>query len=148
MARIHWWIFVWPIVFIVGGFVLVGTSAPAGSSEPGPLGIVGTLLILFGLAKIISAAIYRFTTELAVTDRKVIGKWGLVRRNTIEQRLDKVDATIVQQSIFGRMLDFGNITVKGSGTTSTPIKMISHPIEFKKAVDVATSEFENRGRPS
>src|SRR5436190_19003343 len=105
---------------------------------------MGAGCLLVGIFKLIAAITYMRTTELAVTDRRVIGKWGFIQRDTIEQRLEKVDSTIVHQSMFGRLMDFGDIVVHGSGTTQTPIRMIVNPLSFRKAVDVGTAAFESR----
>jgi uncharacterized membrane protein YdbT with pleckstrin-like domain len=97
------------------------------------------LVFLYGIGipLLLVAWLSKRGTELAVTNKKVIGKWGIVSRSTIEQRLEKVDSIQVHQGILGRMLNYGTVTVHGSGMTSTPIPMISDPIQFRKQVEIA-----------
>jgi uncharacterized membrane protein YdbT with pleckstrin-like domain len=142
VGHVHWWIYVPPSMLTVFGLTLMIFAS--GSDSAAVFLLVGAIFALAGLVNLVRDFIYAHTTELAVTDRRVIGKWGLIRRDTIEQRLDKVDATLVHQSILGRMFDFGTITVRGSGTTNTPIRMVTNPLAFRKAVDLAASEFETR----
>lgn len=100
------------------------------------------LLPVFGLGLVflIWAFIRYKTTEFAVTDKRVIGKTGLVSRNTVELFLDKVESLHVEQSVPGRILDYGTITIRGTGTTEEPIRNISAPLalrkQFMQAADV------------
>jgi len=94
----------------------------------------GLLLLVIGVGLIflIWAWIRYRTTEFAVTDRRIIAKTGLISRSTVELFLDKVEALHVDQSVPGRMLDFGTITIRGTGTTLEPIRNISAPLELRK----------------
>ena len=90
------------------------------------------LVVVVGLALLIIAWIRYRTTEFAVTDRRIIAKTGLISRSTVELFLDKVEALHVDQSVPGRLLDFGTITIRGTGTTLEPIRDISAPLELRK----------------
>ena len=93
------------------------------------------LLAAFGLGLLVwlwAWIIYR-TTELAVTNKRIIAKSGLIQRNTVEMFLEKVESIQVGQSILGRIFDFGSITVSGTGGDKSPVKNVSHPLEFRKA---------------
>lgn len=111
-----------------------------------PLFILGLILLpLYGLGLIfwIWAAIRYFTTEMAVTDRKIIAKTGFISRNTVELLLSKVESIRVDQSILGRMLNYGSIVVAGAGNPQAPIPGIASPLEFRKnfvAVQEETSQ--------
>ena len=52
----------------------------------------------------------QWTTEIAVTDRRIIYKEGFVRRSTVEMHMDKVESVDVEQTIMGRLLDYGMVT--------------------------------------
>ena len=93
------------------------------------------LLAAFGLGLLVWLwvwIIYR-TTELAVTNKRIIAKSGLIQRNTTEMFLEKVESIQVDQGILGRIFDFGSITVSGTGGDKSPVKNVSHPLEFRKA---------------
>lgn len=79
------------------------------------------------------AAVRYFTTELAITDRRVISKFGLIRRDTVEINLSRVESIQVDQSILGRIFNFGTIVVSGAGNPQAPIPGISKPLMFRKA---------------
>jgi uncharacterized membrane protein YdbT with pleckstrin-like domain len=57
----------------------------------------------------------RWITEIAVTDRRIIYKRGFINRHTEEMNMDKVASVDVDQSILGRILDYGTVHVLGTG---------------------------------
>jgi uncharacterized membrane protein YdbT with pleckstrin-like domain len=84
----------------------------------------------------VPAWLRRLTTEIAVTDRRIILKRGLIQRHTIEINMDKVESVDVDQSILGRIFDFGTVTVHGTGTSIEPLRNVSAPIALRNAVMV------------
>jgi uncharacterized membrane protein YdbT with pleckstrin-like domain len=96
------------------------------------VGLVLIPLYGVGLLLLVSAAIRYYTTELAITDRRVIAKFGLIRRSTIEINLSKVETIQVDQSILARIFNFGNVLVAGAGSPQTPIPGISNPLRFRR----------------
>lgn len=85
----------------------------------------------------IAPLIQRKTTELAVTNRRVVIKTGFIKRDTLELNLVKVESVSVEQSLFGRMFGYGSITVIGTGGTRESFADISAPLAFRKAVQEA-----------
>src|SRR5215470_2332247 len=99
------------------------------------LGVVlAWLCFAIGLALVARAAFDRWMTEIAVTDRRVIYKTGFIRRKTTEMHMDKVESVEVSQSVLGRILDYGQIDIRGVGTGLEPLKMISAPIELRNHI--------------
>ena len=94
----------------------------------------GVLLLVVGVGLVLLAWawIRHATTEFAVTDKRIIAKTGLISRSTVELFLDKVEALHVDQSVPGRLLGYGTITIRGTGTTLEPIRDISAPLELRK----------------
>ena len=99
-----------------------------------PMILLGILLLVLvvGLFVLIAAWIKYRTTEFAVTDRRVIAKSGLVSRRTVEMFLDKVESLNVEQSVAGRVFDYGTVTIRGTGATSEPFANISAPLALRK----------------
>lgn len=99
---------------------------------------LGALVAVAGLIVIAVALIKRASTELAVTTRRVIAKFGFIRRSTVELNLAKVESIRVEQSVLGRIFNYGSIVVTGTGSTMDPIPFISNPIGFRQAVQGAS----------
>jgi uncharacterized membrane protein YdbT with pleckstrin-like domain len=99
-----------------------------------PLWLVGglTIPIVIGVLILIYAYVRMKSTELAITNKRIIAKFGFVQRNTTEIQLNKVESIQVEQGVMGRLLNFGTLTVTGTGSSFAPIKNISNPIEFRK----------------
>jgi uncharacterized membrane protein YdbT with pleckstrin-like domain len=111
---------------------LIALSAVSGTDQLS-LSLVG-IIALVGLISLIHAWFVRWTTEIAVTDRRVIYKKGFIRRRTIEMNMDKIESVDVDQSVLGRMLNYGTITIRGTGTGIEPLDKIESPIEFRNFV--------------
>ena len=111
-----------------------------------PLIILGILLLGIGIGLIflIWAWIACKTTEFAVTDKRIIAKTGLISRNTVEMFLDKVESLNVTQSISGRILDYGTVTIRGTGATSEPIRNISAPLLLRKHFMEAADRYRQK----
>ena len=101
------------------------------------------LLCLSASAAVALAAIYwtvrawfhRWTTETDVTDRRVVHKTGFINRHTFEIALDKIASVDVDQSIPGRLLNYGSVTIVGVGEGSTKtIDTIASPLAFRSAI--------------
>lgn len=138
-AKIHWFIFLPSILLFILGVFFIST-APEGKEGSGP-NLIGMALIIIGLWKFTKALIFKVSTELAITDKRVIAKTGLIKRNTIELNHSKVESYAVNQSVFGRILGFGTITINGTGGIKNPIPNIDSPIEFRnKAVSEVDQE--------
>jgi uncharacterized membrane protein YdbT with pleckstrin-like domain len=97
--------------------------------------LLGILLapILIGLVILIDLAVKFKSTELAVTNRRVIAKFGTFRRRTFELNVDRVEAIQVEQSVWGRLFGYGTLRIAGAGNFD-PIPNVAAPIAFKKAV--------------
>jgi uncharacterized membrane protein YdbT with pleckstrin-like domain len=102
------------------------------------LGIL-TLVVVVGLAFLVMAWVRVRSTELAITNRRVIAKFGFVQRHTVEINLEKVEALRVDQGFWGRMLNFGTIHITGSGGSVEPIPQIADPLVFRRKFMEATS---------
>jgi len=109
-ARISMWS-LWP--YILFGALLI------------PLFGVGLLLWLW-------AWIVFATTELAITNKRVIAKTGLMQRRTIEMFLEKIESIQVDQSVLGRLFNFGSVVISGTGVHSAPFKNISDPLALRR----------------
>lgn len=100
--------------------------------------ILGVLLLPaygLGLLIIIPCILKIVSTELAMTNKRVIAKFGFISRTTVELRLEKIESIGVSQGIFGRILNYGSLVVKGIGGTGTPIPSISRPMEFRREIN-------------
>lgn len=99
------------------------------------IGVGFVLLFAFGLGLILWGIAYikYKTTELAITNKRVIAKFGFISRRTVEINLNKVESIQVDQTIWGRLFNYGTLIISGAGTPQAPILGISDPMKFRKA---------------
>jgi uncharacterized membrane protein YdbT with pleckstrin-like domain len=103
------------------GIVLLWLSASA----------VVAIVALYWTAK---AWFHRWTTETDVTNLRVIHKTGFITRKTFEMSLDKVESVDVNQSILGRILNYGDVTILGVGEGKQTIATIASPLAFRNSI--------------
>jgi len=81
-----------------------------------------------------TAWFHRWTTETDVTNLRVVHKTGFIRRRTFEMSLDKVESVDVNQSILGRLLNYGDLTIQGVGEGTETISTVTSPLAFRTAI--------------
>jgi uncharacterized membrane protein YdbT with pleckstrin-like domain len=134
-TSLHWLVYLRAILLLI----LAGACLIAAGMVPEPsvmlaLKIVAALLGLLALVSGLSALVRRSTTELAVTDRRVIYKTGIFQRHSMEMNLSKVETVGVNQSILGRLLGYGTVIVRGTGGSFEPIPFIGEPLIFRNHI--------------
>ena len=132
-TKLHWIIY-WPaILLLIICIILAGAAwyMADNSNVSLALGIAAVIFALLALSSAFRAFIHWATTELAVTDRRVIYKTGLIARHTIEMNRRQVESVDVDQSILGRVIGFGTIIVRGTGGSLEPMRRIDNPLTFR-----------------
>lgn len=109
------------------------------------LGVLGSAFVFYrstwmlipfvaGVSCLIFAFIQFVSTELAVTNKRVIAKYGLVARRTVEISLNRIESVEVQQSIAQRLLGYGSVFVAGTGSHKARIENVFDPMSFRQAL--------------
>jgi hypothetical protein len=134
-ARLHWIIYFFGMVLVVVAICLA-LGAVALKQDQIRIGLMlsAVIALFLGLFQIVRAWIVAVNTEIIVTSRRVIYKTGFVSRNTVEMNLDKVESVLVQQSILGRMLDYGTVIIRGVGAGLEPVDNVAAPLELHRHV--------------
>ena len=132
ISSIHW------IVYWAGVGVALLAAVAYWLSETRPLTRfwLYTACVLALVAAVLLAEEWfrRWITEIAVTNRRVIYKKGFIRRRTNEMNMDKVESVQVDQSILGRILDYGNVTILGTGEGFETLRTIAGPIKLRNCI--------------
>jgi uncharacterized membrane protein YdbT with pleckstrin-like domain len=82
----------------------------------------------------VKAWFHRWTTETDVTDRRVVHKTGFIKRSTFEIALDKIESVDVDQTILGRLFNYGDVTILGVGEGRQRIPTIASPLAFRNSI--------------
>lgn len=131
-GTIHWVIYMPAIILSLAALALLTLV------KPGPTGtswLIGSIVCWLAAAvTFVSAWFRRWTTEVDVTDRRIVYKEGFVKRHTIEMNMDKVESVDVDQTILGRLLNYGDVTISGTGEGWEPLCRISDPLNLRNQV--------------
>src|SRR2546426_6510755 len=127
-AQLHRIVFLKPIFIVVVGAGLAGLGLYVG------YGWVGAGLLLISTIPLAIAAIARSSAEFAVTNKRVILKMGFIQKKTAEMFLNKIESVGVDQSIPGRMFNYGSIVIRGTGGSLEPFEKVSAPLEFRRQI--------------
>jgi uncharacterized membrane protein YdbT with pleckstrin-like domain len=123
-------------LLVMGAFWMLGLAASSTTSRSAE-GAFGVFVLAAGALLIGWPFVARRFTELAVTDSRLIAKFGIVSTHSLEIRLDKVETVRVKQSLIGKLLNYGDLMVTGTGTTFDPIPNVARPLAFRSALNQA-----------
>lgn len=99
--------------------------------------LVAFFIVLFGIYNFAQKMVIKATTEMAVTNARLIYKRGLVSRFVAEINIDRIEGVNVLQGFWGRILNFGRVMIRGMGVGEVILPPIEDPIKFRKAIDKA-----------
>ncbi len=128
-AHLHWVVFVPPVALFAAGLVAIAFHT-----------IAAIALLLASVAAILHAYVRLVTTRIFVTDRRVVYRTGLIARRTLEMNKEKIESIDVSQSIPGRLLEFGSVTVKGTGGGIEAIHSVAAPFALRNNVAASGDE--------
>ena len=101
--------------------------------------ILAFLVLVMGLFRYAQMMIVKATTEIAITNKRLVYKRGLVARYVGEMNIDRIEGVNVLQGIWGRIFNFGRIMVRGMGVGEVILPPIEDPLKFRKAIERARS---------
>ena len=119
--------FIGLVLVLLKGFVIIMGVSPTGYN----LYLIYWSVLLFFVIKNL---ITYFTTEYGITNTRVISKRGLIRRDIEEINLSSIESINVNQSIIGRILNYGTIIISGRGTSKVIFKDIDNVVENRKLI--------------
>lgn len=136
-GKLHWVVFLWPIIFFVAAIVL---TIIIGGAEGF---IIGFMLITVSIFSSLGSFITYKTSEFGITNKRLIVKVGFIHRNSLEVLLNEVAGIEVNQNILGRILGFGSVTISGTGGTKHPFHRIGAPLEFRSKAQEQIASFQD-----
>ena len=122
---------------VLSGFQLFGLSVHH---------FIVLAIFIVAIFYVIKALILRKTSEYSITDKRIIMKTGWIQRRSIEIFLDKVEAIYVNQSVIGRIFDYGTIIIVGTGGSKDPFLFVPKPLMFRKEAQEQIDAEEERRR--
>ena len=138
-------------VVAVGGLTCLYASAThrqEGNEDSRLWAAAGLALIVLGVITVAVAVLKRNATEMAVTNRRILIKSGIMSRRTIELLLSRVESIVITEPFLGRMLGYGTVVIRGTGGTPEPFTLIANPTEFRRHVQEQIEAGQAQMRPA
>ncbi len=140
-------IILWSPLSIVAYFYVLSTILMvimvSASNEMAMPMIVWVITSLLPFGYIVLKVIKYKCTEYALTNRRVLVKTGLFSRNVVATSLGKIESVRLDQSVIGRMFDFGNLTFVGTGGQGNVLKNVRKPLVFRQKYQELLSKPES-----
>jgi uncharacterized membrane protein YdbT with pleckstrin-like domain len=141
-AHLHWVVLLWHgliggISILVGLALLIGTLVTTGRDlgHGGTAAVIGgAVLLVAGFGIVLTGILKRASTEIAVTNKRVLIKTGFFSRKTIEIFLSKIESVVVDETFLAKTFGYGTVTVRGTGGTPEQFDRVANPLEFRRQV--------------
>lgn len=95
------------------------------------------LWLLYGLFTCAKMLIVKNATEIGVTSHRFVEKRGVFSMKTSEIALPNIEGVKVNQSLMGRLFNYGVVRIEGTGVDATTTPEIADPVGFVRAIQTA-----------
>ena len=135
-TRLHKIIFIWPLVWVLFAITFVALGKYVRQDFYFFAGLFGAVALIHAFV----IWVYYITCEFGITSHRLVVKEGFIKRKTVEVLLNRVESIQVEQGITGRILNYGTVTICGTGGATDPFEKIRAPLEFKGKVHQQLAE--------
>jgi hypothetical protein len=98
-------------------------------------GLLGLGLLLVALAWLTFIYLSWMNQDYLVTNRRVVKVEGILNKRSADSSLEKINDAVLQQSLFGRMLGFGDLDILTAAEESVDrYRMLSQAQTFKRTM--------------
>lgn len=142
-AVLHWVIYLHGLVitasagliaFFSNPFLCLAFGERLGNQFTKPFGLLAMIAVIVGAALLLGAYIRQTSTEIVITNKRLIAKYGFVSRTTYEILINRITGANFDQTVIGRLMGFGTILVHGAGGEISPIDHVADPQLFYRAL--------------
>ena len=92
-------------------------------------------VFIVGVILFFRMMINKWTTERVLTNKRYIQKTGWISRKTEEISVQKIEEVEFNQSILGRVLNYGSVLISGTGVGKIKLNLIDDPLIFQKKLN-------------
>lgn len=133
-AKLHWIVYVWPCLLLIFGAWswLLYLSL----SDDSDLWAVALFFICWSVYEFLR----RWCIEMAVTDKRVVLRKGIISIDSDEIKNLKVEGIEVEQSVMGRILNYGDVAFSGVGVAKLRFSDVARPRDVKRHAEEITGE--------
>ena len=103
-------------------------------------GVLGCWLLLIPTIKAIGTSVRYATTEMVVTNKRVIEKYGWLNTVCDEMNLSKIENVTIWQGFIGKIFHYGNLSIQGTNHNNVNFFDVERPEVVRRAIDEARAQ--------
>ena len=134
IGRLHWILYKYEIVLAPLALIAMAYYFKMPEGQRFLISVVTLALLAATIGFLLRSLIVQATTEIVVTDKRIIHKEGLLSRRTQEMNIHRVETVDVDQSLLGRVLDYGSVSIIGTGGSWQPLRTVASPLALRNAI--------------
>lgn len=134
VGKLHWTIYRNSILLGIVTVILVVLAISRYDDWRWPALICAAVGAVLAIVSFLGAWFVRTSTEIVVTDKRIIHKVGWIARRTEEMNITKVETVDVDQGLGGRIFDFGTVLIRGIGGSWEPLRRVATPLQLRNAI--------------
>jgi uncharacterized membrane protein YdbT with pleckstrin-like domain len=101
-------------------------------------------LLVLGAVNIAWVYLHWWAEDYAITNRRILKVEGLFNKKAADSGLEKINDAILEQSLLGRMFDWGDLRVlTAAEEVADDYHMLHHAPKFKKTMLLAKQDIED-----
>lgn len=136
VIRPHWLLLVWPVILTVIGVILGIIINHYGYAY-------GYIISFILICNLLYKIIQRNNNLWAVTNLRIIDEDGVFSNNSKESPLDKINNVTYNQSLWGRMFNYGNVQIQTAAEIgATTYYMVEKPKKLKDTITTMQEEYK------
>ena len=135
VGRLHWTIYNRALLLLLlAAIIAIGAFWIPDPNWQRIVWIAAGAVAVLGLIVFLGISIRRHATEIVVTDKRVIFKRGILSRHTVEMHVNKIETVDVEQGVWGRLLGYGTVLIRGTGSGIEPLRRVGHALQIRNAI--------------
>ena len=136
-SKMHWIILLTPVRLAAAALLILIFGHDLSKAYPLSIHLsthyfIALVLLLLTVRNALTACVRYITSEYGITNHRVIRKTGLINQKTLELFTTKIEAIDLDQSLLGKLLDYGTIRITGTGGTKDTFLYVRKPSYFRK----------------
>lgn len=96
---------------------------------------LAVLMVIVAFLSFVYAFMLKKFLMLVVTNQRIFFRSGLIKVDTVQVRLDRVESVEIQRTLTGQMLGYGTVILTGIGSRYSFIRYLANAPEVRNAID-------------
>jgi hypothetical protein len=134
-GRVAWTIFAASLVIVILDAFFLSATDDAGRLVKDAFGWIGLALLVIALAWLVKIYVEWYAEDYLITNRRVMKVEGVLKKRSADSSLEKINDAVLEQSVLGRMLGYGNLEILTAAEESVDrYHMLAQVQQFKRTM--------------